>query len=81
MHNKAGLTSTLPFMIPEINGVIRYRQRPGPKEFPLVFKWAESLKNRSKFGTVFVPEEKIMNIKEDIRPISYIKANAAEILE
>lgn len=37
--------------------------------------------NRSKFGIIFVPEVIALNIKDDIRPISYIKANAAEILE
>ena len=38
------------------------------------------MKDQDLIGIRFVQGVTTMNIKEDIRPISYIKANAAEIL-
>ncbi len=35
---------------------------------------------RSDYGTIFEPEVKIMNIVKDIKPVTYLKSRAADLL-
>jgi prevent-host-death family protein len=61
-----------------------------PSQEPITARWAapaqlfvghKQLDIRSDFGTIIEPEVNIMNIVNDIKPVTYLKSRAADLLK